>query len=75
MLLSTPKVAKGFPSRTQNLMNYSNYNMLNNGHIKSPKHGSDPTRTKSKFYVKVLKFLKSKGEEEEGQCREFGGKI
>ena len=75
MLLNTPEAAKGVPLRTQSLMNYSNHNMLIKCIKFIPEHESDPIRTKSKFYVKALRFSKLKGEEEEGQCGEFGGRF
>ena len=76
VLLSTPKATKGFPSRTQRLKNASNIACSSNASkIKPPNHETDPIHTKSKFYVKALRFLKLKGEEEEGQCGEFGGRF
>ena len=41
--------------------------------IKPLNHETNPIHTKSKFYVKALRFLKLKGEEEEGKCGEFEG--
>ena len=43
--------------------------------IKTPNHESDPDHTKTKFYIKALRFSKLKGKEEEGQCGKFGGRF
>ena len=76
VLLSTPPKPQGgsleTPKPTEHIKQGKNGKCIK---IEPPNHEIDPNHTKSDFCVKVLRFSKMKGKEEEGSCTKIKGVI